>query len=332
MNKKSSILVSSIAACAIFASAFAFNGFAIGNTKAESIPTQATTISQSTEPSGKTDTLVNQDSPAVSKNSQNVSDVIAAVNKSAANQIPANASKSANCPKTNNVAQNQSKTNEADTNAAQNSNNQPTTTSFNNIKSADIMNNLQTIVYQKNCKNSTANNVNYSALQSRLNTLLKSKAGTSATKAPTTSKPAGSTTKPAPAPTVSGDFAAFQKRVVQLVNAERAKQGLKPLTMNAQVNKTATLKSQDMAKLGYFDHNSPTYGSPFDMMKKYGISYRTAGENIAMGQTTPEQVMKGWMNSPGHRANILKASFTQIGVGVAKNSSGGIYWTQQFIG
>jgi len=87
-----------------------------------------------------------------------------------------------------------------------------------------------------------------------------------------------------------------------------------------------------MAKLNYFDHQSPTYGSPFDMMKQYGISYRAAGENIAMGQTSPQQVMQGWMNSPGHRANILNASFTQIGVGIAQNAQGRYYWTQQFIG
>jgi uncharacterized YkwD family protein len=116
------------------------------------------------------------------------------------------------------------------------------------------------------------------------------------------------------------------------VNEQRAANGLKPLTANTQLTNTATLKSQDMAKLNYFDHTSPTYGSPFDMMKKYGISYRTAGENIAMGQTTPAQVMQGWMNSPGHRANILNASFTQIGVGIAKNAQGQLIWTQQFIG
>jgi len=146
---------------------------------------------------------------------------------------------------------------------------------------------------------------------------------------PAATKPAGSTQ---PAPASNGDYSAFQKKVVELVNKERAKAGLKALKMNSELSKVATLKSQDMAKNNYFDHNSPTYGSPFDMMKRFGITYRTAGENIAMGQTSPEQVMNGWMNSPGHRANILKASFTQIGVGVAKNSAGRLYWTQQFIG
>ena len=79
----------------------------------------------------------------------------------------------------------------------------------------------------------------------------------------------------------------------------------------------------------YFNHTSPVYGSPFDMMKTFGISYRTAGENIAMGQRTPEEVVNAWMNSEGHRANILNASFTQIGMGYVAE---GNYWTQMFIG
>jgi len=159
---------------------------------------------------------------------------------------------------------------------------------------------------------------------------------------PTPSKPTPSTpapTKPTPStpaptkPTPSGEaYSAFQTRVLELVNIERGKAGLKSLSMNTNLNKVATVKSQDMADKNYFDHNSPTYGSPFDMMKQFGITYRSAGENIAMGQTTPEQVMNGWMNSPGHRANILNSSFTQIGIGIAKNSSGRLYWTQQFIG
>ncbi len=321
MNKKSSIVISSVAACAIFASAFVFNGFAIGNTKAESIAAQDTTnISQSTTaPSNALESIISKVAQTTAQNKDGSN--TAAVNKSAVNNLTANTSKSTNCPTKNNV----------DSTTATNNYNQPTTAT-NNIESAGIMDKLQTIAYTKTCNNSTAKNTNYSYIQSALNSFFKS--GSSAAK-PAASKPSASkpaTQKPASTPAVSGDYAAFQKRVVELVNAERAKNGLKPLTMNAQVNKTATLKSQDMAKLGYFDHNSPTYGSPFDMMKKYGISYRTAGENIAMGQTTPEQVMKGWMNSPGHRANILKASFTQIGVGVAKNSSGRLYWTQQFIG
>ena len=86
---------------------------------------------------------------------------------------------------------------------------------------------------------------------------------------------------------------------------------------------------QDMHDKGYFSHTSPTYGSPFDMMTSFGIRYLTAGENIAMGYRTPQSVVDGWMNSPGHRANILNASFTEIGVGYVESGS---YWTQMFIG
>ncbi|WMJ23376.1 CAP domain-containing protein [Paludicola sp. MB14-C6] len=146
-----------------------------------------------------------------------------------------------------------------------------------------------------------------------------------------------SISKPAPPPPpklpiTSSDFSQFQTRVLDLVNQERAKAGLNPLTLNAKLSSVATKKSQDMADLNYFDHTSPTYGSPFDMMKQFGVSYQTAGENIAKGQTSPEQVMDGWMNSPGHRANILNASFTQLGVGVVKNANGQLIWTQMFIG
>lgn len=84
-----------------------------------------------------------------------------------------------------------------------------------------------------------------------------------------------------------------------------------------------------MKDKNYFDHQSPTYGSPFDMMKSFGISYKTAGENIAQGQKTPEEVVKAWMNSQGHRENIMNPSFTHIGVGYVES---GNYWTQQFIG
>ncbi|SPT92496.1 YkwD protein [Bacillus subtilis] len=84
-----------------------------------------------------------------------------------------------------------------------------------------------------------------------------------------------------------------------------------------------------MKDKNYFDHQSPTYGSPFDMMKSFGISYKTAGENIAKGQKTPEEVVKAWMNSEGHRKNILNPNFTHIGVGYVESGS---IWTQQFIG
>lgn len=129
-------------------------------------------------------------------------------------------------------------------------------------------------------------------------------------------------------PTVNTSVTTAEAEVVRLVNAERQKAGLKPLIHNWELSRVARIKSQDMMKNKYFDHNSPTYGTPFNMMKNFGITYKSAGENIAMGQTTPAAVMKAWMNSPGHKANILSTSFTQIGVGYEPN---GNYWTQQFI-
>lgn len=123
----------------------------------------------------------------------------------------------------------------------------------------------------------------------------------------------------------------FQNRVVQLTNAERAKVGLRPLKMNWELQRCARVKSEDMRNRNYFAHNSPSYGSPFTMMKSFGINYSTAGENIAAGQQTPEAVVASWMKSPGHRANILKAEYAEIGCGVAFGGSYKVYWTQQFI-
>ncbi|KIY21361.1 MULTISPECIES: CAP domain-containing protein [Mesobacillus] len=127
----------------------------------------------------------------------------------------------------------------------------------------------------------------------------------------------------------SSAVSAYEQKVVELTNQERAKNGLKPLALDTELSKVAREKSRDMQSKGYFSHTSPTYGSPFDMMKQFGINYRSAGENIAMGQPTPEEVVKAWMNSSGHRANILNSSYTHIGVGHVAN---GNYWTQMFIG
>lgn len=125
------------------------------------------------------------------------------------------------------------------------------------------------------------------------------------------------------------EISAFEQEVLTLTNVEREKNGLAPLQLDVKLSEVAREKSNDMAKNGYFDHQSPTYGSPFDMMKQFGITYRTAGENIAMGQRTPAEVVDAWMNSEGHRANILNKDYTHIGIGYIEN---GNYWTQQFIG
>ncbi|MFP3387178.1 CAP domain-containing protein [Brevibacillus sp. SIMBA_040] len=123
------------------------------------------------------------------------------------------------------------------------------------------------------------------------------------------------------------DASTVGKQVTDLVNQERAKAGLKPVELDASLNKVAQAKAADMSNNNYFDHTSPTYGSPFDMMKQFGVSYMTAGENIAMGQRTAEEVMNQWMNSEGHRQNIMNPSFTKIGVGFVNG-----YWVQEFIG
>ena len=121
----------------------------------------------------------------------------------------------------------------------------------------------------------------------------------------------------------------YEKEVVRLVNEIRVRYGLNELTYDWELSRVARYKSQDMKDNGYFSHTSPVYGTPFQMMKSFGIKYRSAGENIARGQRTPQAVVNAWMNSSGHRANILNSSFTHIGVGYVAD---GNYWTQMFIG
>lgn len=121
----------------------------------------------------------------------------------------------------------------------------------------------------------------------------------------------------------------YENEVIRLVNEIRVQNGLKPLATNWELSRVARYKSQDMVDNRYFSHTSPVYGSPFQMIRNFGLSFRRAGENIAYGQRTPQAVVNAWMNSSGHRANILNASYTQIGVGYVAN---GHYWTQMFIG
>jgi uncharacterized YkwD family protein len=154
--------------------------------------------------------------------------------------------------------------------------------------------------------------------------------------APKQTQQAPQTTQPAPkqsaqtqnAPT-TGTASQYVQQVIDLTNAQRSKNGLPALKADTQLNSVAQKKSLDMQQKNYFSHTSPTYGSPFDMMRDFGVTYKSAGENIAQGQRTPQEVVTAWMNSEGHRRNILSANFTHIGVGFEAT---GKHWTQMFIG
>lgn len=120
----------------------------------------------------------------------------------------------------------------------------------------------------------------------------------------------------------------YALRVVELVNEERVKAGLAPVTLQEDVTKAAQVRALEIEKS--FSHTRPNGSSFSTALKEAGVSYRGSGENIAWGQKTPEQVMRGWMNSDGHRANILNPKYTSIGVGYYQNASGVNYWTQLF--
>lgn len=149
------------------------------------------------------------------------------------------------------------------------------------------------------------------------------------TEAPAVKPTEAPATKPTEAQQSGYSLNAYEAEVVELINDIRAQYGLGQLSIDTELSRVARIKSQDMRDKGYFSHQSPTYGSPFDMMTSFGIKYRTAGENIAMGYRTPESVVDGWMNSEGHRKNILNGSFTRIGMGYVES---GNYWTQMFTG
>ncbi|WP_052339275.1 CAP domain-containing protein [Gorillibacterium massiliense] len=154
---------------------------------------------------------------------------------------------------------------------------------------------------------------------------LPQKASAPAASAPaktTTSTPAASNNTQNTTASVSS----YAQQVASLVNTERSKNGLSPLTLDSALSNMALVKSKDMYNNNYFDHTSPTYGSPFNMMTSFGISYSYAGENIAKGQQTPQDVMTAWMNSQGHRANILNANYNKIGVAYYNG-----VWVQEFI-
>ena len=129
-------------------------------------------------------------------------------------------------------------------------------------------------------------------------------------------------------PSIDLSVLAFEQEVIRLVNEIRAENGLNSLEYDWELSRVARYKSQDMKDNRYFSHTSPVYGTPYQMIKNFGISFKSAGENIAMGYSTPQAVVNAWMNSSGHRANILNTSYTKIGVGYVAS---GNYWTQMFI-
>jgi uncharacterized protein YkwD len=126
----------------------------------------------------------------------------------------------------------------------------------------------------------------------------------------------------------------FENQVLDLINQERANQGLAPLTLNNQLTSAARSHNQDMACNDFFSHNSPTAGSPFDRILAAGYDYSWAAENIAAGYAAPQDTVAGWMNSSGHRANILGSNYIHVGIGYAYwgSSTYGSYWTAVFAG
>ncbi len=122
-----------------------------------------------------------------------------------------------------------------------------------------------------------------------------------------------------------------EKEVFNLINTQRTNNGLSALKVDDEVQRVARIKAEDMVSNNYFSHNSPIYGSPFDMLKSFKISYKTAGENIAANSSNSGAVTS-WMNSSGHKANILNSSFNYTGIGVVSSSKYGKIFVQIFIG
>ena len=131
--------------------------------------------------------------------------------------------------------------------------------------------------------------------------------------------------------TTSSTMNANEQEVFNLINQQRINNGLSALKVDSEVQRVARIKAQDMVDRNYFSHTSPTYGSPFDMLKNFKVTYKTAGENIA-GNSSNSGAVNAWMNSSGHRANILNSSFTHTGIGVVSSPTYGKVYVQMFIG
>lgn len=131
--------------------------------------------------------------------------------------------------------------------------------------------------------------------------------------------------------TTTTNLTADELEVFNLINAQRTKNGLSALKIDSEVQNVARIKAKDMVDNNYFSHTSPIYGSPFDMLKSFKVSYKTAGENIA-GNSSNSAAVNAWMNSSGHKANILNSSFNYTGIGVVTGSKYGKIYVQMFIG
>ena len=130
---------------------------------------------------------------------------------------------------------------------------------------------------------------------------------------------------------VSTTPSALEKELLDLINEKRTAYGLSKLSFDTALQKTARAKAEDLVANNYFSHNSPTYGTPFEMMKNFGVTYKTAGENIA-GNSTLEGAVNAWMNSQGHRENILNNAYNLTGIGVVKSNTYGYVMVQMFVG
>lgn len=148
---------------------------------------------------------------------------------------------------------------------------------------------------------------------------------------PSTSSTNNNTGSSSGGSTTSSSMTADEKEVFNLINQQRTNNGLAALKVDEEVQRVARIKAQDMVNNNYFAHESPTYGTPFQMLQSFKISYRSAGENIA-GNSSNSGAVTAWMNSSGHRANILNSSFNYTGIGVVSSNRYGKIYVQMFIG
>lgn len=182
---------------------------------------------------------------------------------------------------------------------------------------------------QSDCTDGNCNqNAGYTSLQDFMNNFFNHNASQSNSGNTQTETPSAPVQNEQPA----SNIGSYELQVLNLVNEQRANYGLSALKYSTALEAVAYAHSKDMAQNNYFSHTNLSGQSPFDRMRQAGISYRSAAENIAAGQRTPQEVVNAWMNSSGHRANILNSSVTEMGVGIYSGGSYGVYWTQLFRG